>query len=216
MTNEFNEQNFKDKISPSLSGKEKFEVLDFNYEGYQVVRGEYFAHLFEPSITFNMNKVYLNMACIKKFPNIDYVQILVNSKDKKLAVRPCNGEEKDSFLWCTAKRKPKQITCRVFWGKIAELLDWDNNYRYKLLGKLVKSNDEYLFVFDLTSPEIFIRTVIEDGKSEISRHPMFPAEWQNQFGLPVSEHKKHMQIGRFEEYTVFGMTEEIEENTNDK
>lgn len=216
MTNEFNEHNFTDKIQPSLSGKEEIEKLDFNYEGYQVVRGEYFAHLFEPSITFNMNKVYLNMACIKKFPNIDYVQILVNSEDKKLAVRPCNGEEKDSFLWCTAKRKPKQITCRVFWGKIAELLDWNNNYRYKLLGKLVKSNDEYLFVFDLTSPEIFIRSAMEDGKPKISRYPMFPAEWQNQFGLPVCEHKKRMQVGKFDEYTVFGMTEEIEENTNGK
>ena len=63
---------------------------NFNYDGFQVVRGEFFAHLFEPSITFNRCKVYLNTACIKKFPEIDYVQILVNSEDKKLAVRPCS------------------------------------------------------------------------------------------------------------------------------
>lgn len=31
-------------IQPSLSGKEEIEKIDFNYEGYQVVRGEYFAH----------------------------------------------------------------------------------------------------------------------------------------------------------------------------
>ena len=30
----------------------------FSYDGYQVVRGEFFAHTFEPSITFNDNKVY--------------------------------------------------------------------------------------------------------------------------------------------------------------
>ena len=38
----------------------------FSYDGYQVVRGEFFAHTFEPSITFNDNKVYVNMACLKQ------------------------------------------------------------------------------------------------------------------------------------------------------
>ena len=55
------------------------EDVDFDYEGYQVVRGEYFAHIYEPSITFNLSKVYLNTASIRKLPDIDYVQILVNS-----------------------------------------------------------------------------------------------------------------------------------------
>ena len=143
MTNEFNEQQPIPNLEIPQISPEELDEMDFSYDGYQVVRGEFFAHLFEPSITFNNNRVYLNMACIRKFPNIDYVQILVNSEDKKLAVRPCNGEEKDSFLWCTAKRKPKQISCRVFWGKIASLLDWNESYRYKLLGKLIKSNDEF-------------------------------------------------------------------------
>lgn len=67
------------------------EDVDFNFDGYQVVRGEYFAHLYEPSITFNLNKVYLKAASIRKLPNIDYVQILVNSEEKKIAVRPCAG-----------------------------------------------------------------------------------------------------------------------------
>lgn len=215
MSNEFYEQHFFNNIKPLANPNTEIDEVDFNFDDYQVVRGEFFAHLFEPSITFNMNKIYLNTACIKKFPNVDYVQILVNSEDKKLAVRPCSGEEKDSFLWCTVKRKPKQITCRVFWGKIATLLDWNDSYRYKLLGKLIKSNDEYLFMFDLTSPEIFIRTVMEDGKPKISKRPIFPEEWQNQFGLPVAEHKKRMQIGKFDGYTVFGITEKKDETMED-
>ena len=38
----------------------------FSYDGYQVVRGEFFAHTYEPSFTFNSNKVSVNTACIKK------------------------------------------------------------------------------------------------------------------------------------------------------
>ena len=38
---------------------------NFSLEGFQVVRGEFFAHMYEPSITFNNCKVTLNTACIK-------------------------------------------------------------------------------------------------------------------------------------------------------
>ena len=189
------------------------EDVDFDYEGYQVVRGEYFAHIYEPSITFNRSKIYLNTASIKKLPDIDYVQILVNSEEKKLAVRPCGEEEKDSFLWCTPKRKPKQITCRVFFGKIISLMDWNPDYRYKLLGKLIKSNDEYLFIFDLNAPEIYTRTAVEGEKTKTSRTPVFPEQWQNQFGLPVVEHKRRMQVNIFNGYTVFGINDK-KENLN--
>ncbi len=203
----------------NLEQKEILDVIedvDFDYEGYQVVRGEYFAHIYEPSITFNRSKVYLNTASIKKLPDIDYVQILVNSEEKKLAVRPCGEEEKDSFLWCTPKRKPKQITCRVFFGKIISLMDWNPDYRYKLLGKLIKSNDEYLFIFDLNAPEIYTRTSIEGEKPKTSRTPVFPEQWQNQFGLPVAEHKRRMQVNIFNGYTVFGINDKKEKSNNEE
>lgn len=201
---------------PSLKDLEVTENVDFSYDGYQVVRGEYFAHLFEPSVTFNKCKVYLNTACIKKFPEIDYVQILVNSEEKKLAVRPCSGEEKDSFMWCTAKRKPKQISCKIFSGMIANLMDWNPDYRYKLLGKLIKSNGEYLFIFDLKAPEIYVRKIEEEsGKESTSRTPIFPEEWKNQFGLSVEEHKKQLQVDLFNGYAVFGLKETTKEKLND-
>ena len=201
------QENLKtDEVNPP----QEMEAIEtnFNYEGFQVVRGEFFAHLFEPSITFNRCKVYLNTACIKKFPEINYVQILVNSEDKKLAVRPCSEEEKDSFLWCTPKRKPKQISCKIFSGMIADLMKWNQEYRYKLLGKLIKSNGEYLFIFDLTASEMYERKIEEgSNKPKTSRTPIFPEEWKNQFGLPVEEHRKQLQINLFNGYMVFGLDE---------
>lgn len=206
-------QNSENEQNNGLKDIEVFETNEFSYDGYQVVRGEYFAHLFEPSVTFNKCKVYLNTACIKKFPDIDYVQILVNSEEKKLAVRPCGEEQKDSFLWCTAKRKPKQISCKIFSGMIADLMGWNLDYRYKLLGKLIKSNGEYLFIFDLKSFEMYERKIVEGSdKPKSSRTPIFPEEWKNQFGLPVEEHKKQLQINLFNGYTVFG----IKDNTKPK
>ena len=59
---------------------------EFSYDGYQVVRGEFFAHLFEPSVTFKDAKVSVNAACLNKLPDVTFVQFLVNPNEKKPAV----------------------------------------------------------------------------------------------------------------------------------
>lgn len=203
-----------DTVLKTLNGKAPVsdeEVLQddaFSYDGYQVVRGEFFAHMYEPSITFNDCKVSLNTACLNRLPKVDYVQILVNPEEKKLAVRPSSEDEKDSFLWCAAKgskRKPKQITCRMFFAKVVQLMEWNPDYRYKLLGKLIRSGNEYLFIFDLTATEIYQRILHDGEKPKTSRTPVFPAEWQNQFGLPIEEHRRLLQVNIFDGYTVFGI-----------
>lgn len=178
----------------------------FSYDGYQVVRGEFFAHTFEPSITFNDNKVYVNMACLNQMPMVEYIQILINQQTKKLVIRPCREDEKDSFRWCssTGRRRPKQITCRIFYAKLAEMLQWNPAYRYKILGKMVTANSEQLYIFDLTATEMYRRIRQESGRAN-GRMPIFPAEWQDQFGLPVNEHRKQLKINIFDGYTVFGI-----------
>lgn len=204
--------------------KREIEIIQddsFNYKGFQVVRGEFFSHVFEPCISFNNYKVYVNTACIKKLPNVDYVQILVNSLEKKLAIRPCNEDTKDSVRWCssTNKRSPKQITCRVFFAKVINLMGWNPDYLYRLVGKLIQSNDELLFVFDLKSPEIFVRTSQNREKPKSSRTPSYPAEWKHQFGIPIEEHQKALQVDIFNEYTVFSMqakSDERKEVANEK
>ena len=181
----------------------------FSYEGFQVVRGEFFSHIYEPSFTLNQNKVSVNMACIRKLPDVEYVQALVNPETKKLAIRPCMEEEKDSFRWCSGGKKiaPKQVTCRIFFGKIFTLMGWNPNHRYKLLGKLIRSNGELLFTFDLSNPEIYERKTDEDGKTKASRIPVYPEDWKNQFGLSVEEHQRNLQVNIFDGYSIFGVQE---------
>lgn len=183
---------------------------DFSFVGFQVVRGEFFAHTFEPSITFNGNKLYVNMACLNKLPTVEYVQILINQLSKKLVIRPCREDEKDSFRWCsnTAKRRPRQVVCRLFFAKLAQMMQWDCSHRYKLLGKLISANQELIFVFDLSSAEVYQRSTSEDGKVHAGRMPVYPAQWQEQFGLPVEEHRKQLQINIFDGFTVFGIKDE--------
>ncbi len=181
---------------------------DVNLSGYEVVRGEFFAHLYEPSFTFNQNKISVNTACIRKLPETEYVQILVNPSEKKLIVRPCEESDKDSFRWCTAsakKRAPKQVTCKVFFAKIISLMEWNSKYRYKMIGKLIRSGDDLLFLFDMKNAETYVRTQKEDGTYTSSHTPSYPEEWEKQFGVPASEHQEILQANYFDGYTVFSI-----------
>ena len=180
------------------------ETADFSYDGYQVVRAEFFAHLYEPSVTLNRETVSVNAACLRKLPDFEYVQFLVNPGEKKLAVKPCSEDMKDSFRWCTGdgkKRKPKKITCKIFFAKVMSLMDWDPRYRYKILGKLIRAKDDSLFVFDLSSAEAYHNRI--KGEPDPSRSPHYPEEWKNQFGIPATEHQDIQQISIFDDYTVF-------------
>lgn len=180
----------------------------FSFDGYQVTRREFFAYTQEPAISFNRFQIYVNSVCLKKCPEVDYVQILVNPEAKKLVIRPCGEDERDSFSWrsnCKIGRKPKQITCRIFYTKIMDLMGWDPQMRYKLLGKLVHANDEDLFLFDLNAPQMFTRKPNEQAVRRPSRVPILPAEWKDQFGSSVEEHRRSLRIDLFDGYTVFGI-----------
>lgn len=152
------------------------EDNSFSLDKFQVVRREFFSHMSEPSITFSDYKIGLNTACIRRLPDIDYIQFLVNRQTQKLAIRPCLESDLHSFQWCTSsgsKRKPRQVTGRIFFMKLFDMMDWNPSYRYKILGKLIRANDEYLLY--LTSlPRRFI-----SGSSK--KEPN-----QRQAGLPYS------------------------------
>lgn len=226
VSNEFTTANFENSNSESLLPQseikfardmEIIEVPNFSYDGFRVVPNKYFAHLYEPSFSFNYNKVYLNTACIKKFPNVNYIQFLINPEDKILAIKLFEKEEEmGTFPWCTAKRKPKHITCPVFFGMIMDLMSWNPNNRYKLLGKLIKNKDEYLFLFNLNSFEFYERVADENSdKPKMSGKPLFPEAWEDRFGLPVDEHRRQLQVNILKDFMVYGYSDEKDKSNAD-
>ena len=203
-------------IPVDLTDDEILELGDnFDFDGFQVVRREFFAHINEPSVTFNNCKFYVNTACIQKFPETETVQVLVNKDKKILAIMPCPANARDSFAWCSVskgKRKPKQITCKLFFAKVFSMMEWNPDHRYKILGKLIHANGETLIAFDLTATEIYQRTIVEGSKPKNSRIPVFPAEWQNQFGLPYNEHKQSLQVDILNGYAVYSIKDSSKED----
>lgn len=181
----------------------------FDYSGYQVVRGEYFTQRNQPTICIRYEYFYVNTICLRQFPQIDYIQVLINPKDLKLIIRLCPEIQKDAFRWCSSGRRriPSHISSNVFLGKLFDLLGWNPNYRYICTGKLEKSSQEQLYVFDLNTPRIYTKAT--NSKSKSSRAPTYPVDWKDQFGVIEPVHKNSLQIERFNDYAIFGIIDPI-------
>ena len=184
---------------------------EVDLKGFQVVRREFFSHIREPSIIFNAGKISVNAACIRRLPDVEFVQILIHREKQMLAIKPCEELDLFSFQWGVTKegkRFPRAVTGKLFFMKVCDLMGWNPNYRYKILGRLCRANGEYLFVFDLKSTETYERSAADqNGKRKSSRIPVFPLEWKDQFGIPFEEQHQALQINMFDGFTLFSLKE---------
>jgi len=183
----------------------------FSFDGYQVVRREFFSHKFDPTLTIKGNSIIFNNACISKMDQVVYVQVLVNPSAEKLVIRPCEEGARDAIRWCIAKddkRKSRQISCSLFTAKLYEMMGWETLYRYKLQGTRISYQGEQLYVFDLTSTEIFLPSVKdpENPKARAKQNTaVFPADWRDSFGIPVVEHAASTQVNLMDGYDFADM-----------
>lgn len=179
---------FDNSVPITETPEEEQEVVDL--AGYQVTKAELFAHTREPAITIWQTRMKFNMACLRKFPGVKYIQILIHPEQKRLIIRPCEPDAPDSLRWATGggekELKNRDLLCKVFAAKIFDLMSWKSEYRYKILGKPVTCEGEILFLFQLTDFELFV-----SGKS---RHSYLPEDWRDYFGTPVEEHDQAYKI----------------------
>lgn len=174
----------------------------FSDVGCEVVRSQFFSQSSEPAVTFGGQKMWVNSVCLTKFPHSDYIQILINRETQVLTLYPSQEGIRDSLRWCylrSGKRKPRQLSCPVFWAKICALMKWDTNCRYRITGKYLHKNGSELLAFDLRLAESYAYSA-----GAVRQYaPRFPADWRDWFGTPAEEHRMEPLVHIFDEYAVF-------------
>ncbi len=161
-----------------------------NLAGYQVTKAELFAHTREPAITIWENRIKFNMACLRRFPGVTHIQLLIHPEQKRLIVRPCDPDAPDSLRWARGGGEKeltnRDLLCKIFAAKVFDLMNWDTQYRYKMMGKPAVCDGEMLYLFKLTDFELFV-----NGKKTKS---YLPEDWRNFFGTPVEDHEDAYKI----------------------
>lgn len=158
--------------------------------GYQVTRAELFSHTYEPAITIWPTRIKFNMACLRRFPGVTHIQILIHPEQRRLIIRPCLPDAPDSLRWAKGGGEKglsnRDMLCRIFAGKVFDLMKWDSEYRYKMMGRPAVYQEEMLFLFKLTDFELFM-----GGRK---RRSYLPGEWRDYFGTPVESHEEQYKI----------------------
>lgn len=177
--------------------EDETETVDL--AGYQVTRAELFSHTREPSITIWDNRIKFNMACLRRFPGVTHIQLLINTEEKRLIIRPCNPDAPDALRWAKGGGEKeltnRDLMCRMFSAKIFDLMQWDHRYRYRMLGKPAVYENEMLFLFKLSDFELYL-----SGKR--SKNAYLPGEWREYFGTPVEQHEESYKINLADGYVT--------------
>ncbi|MDE6879768.1 MAG: hypothetical protein K2P20_00235, partial [Oscillospiraceae bacterium] len=149
-----------DIFSNTKEVEDKGPEIVSDLAGYQVTRAELFSHAYEPSITIWPTQIRFNMACLRRFPGVTHIQILIHPEQRRLIIRPCLPDTPDSLRWAKSKGgkelSNRNMLCKIFAAKVFDLMKWDLDYRYKMLGRTAVYQEEILFLFKLTDFELFL------------------------------------------------------------
>ena len=202
----YSDQNSIQDIEES---KEEKKEGGFDLSGYEIVRAQFFSTRLNPAMTISEGRITFNTACLKKFEDVEYVEILFNSIERCIAVRPCDRDNINAVKWGTIRNGKWAVlpkSCRGFSEPLFELMDWNNECKYRFRGQYSKEDNEQILLFDLEEPEVIKHEIIqedlpdtdtteaEENTVETSENKtkkivriLFPKQWQNHFGYRSEE-----------------------------
>ena len=186
-----------------LEEMEKEELLN----NYQVVRGEFFAHTFDAAVTFRYDSLSFNSAAIGKIDDAMYVQVLICPSKRKMIIKKCDIDDKNSARWCkidkkTGKRASRRMSAKMFSAKLYDLMKWNPENRYRIQCAVMKCEEETILVFNLDDVETFVPRKKGDDEATQSKRSYFPEDWRDSFGVTYGELKKSIGIDMLEGFAL--------------
>lgn len=83
--------------------------------GYEIVRVQYFSTMQNPAMTISNGRLRFNTACLKKFENVEYVELLLNSVERCIAIRPCDKNNPNAIRWGRLK---EDVGVQALWAVV--------------------------------------------------------------------------------------------------
>lgn len=175
-----------------------------NLSGYEIVRAQFFSTLSNPAMTISNGKMRFNTACLKKFGDEEYVELLLNTVERCIAIRPCSKDNPNAVRWGRLKDSRwsvSAISCRGLAKTLFDIMEWEEDTRYRFRGEYVGAGENKMLLFQLDEPEMIKIEEItlppqepeqdgaEEEKEEIvikKKMMVFPAAWADSFGRPIT------------------------------
>ncbi len=178
--------------------KRQFSAFDF--QGYQVVRGQFMQVRFEgPCVTISQEHIIFNKFCVLKFDSTAYIQLLLHPAERKIAIRKCERNDTHSIKWRPDSEKPiycKTLSCQHFGKALFGIMGWNPDYVYRIRGTWACHGDEQIIVYNLTNATPTVAVPAENSETGHAKRrvKLCPEEWDDDFG---EEFYEHMQENGF-------------------
>lgn len=159
--------------------------------------------------------------------HVEYVELLLNSVERCIAIRPCDKNNPNAIRWGRLKEGrwcASTLGCRGLAKTLFDIMEWDEDLRYRFRGQFLEQGDNKMMLFAFDEPEMIkVEEIVlppkenteeDEGETVKKKIYIFPPEWAGTFGQPITS---IAQVGilRQEHYAgnwdVFRPATEIEE-----
>lgn len=208
----------------TLELEEAYEGGRLFMGGYKKVRADYFPSSERPLMTIGNGKLRFNTACLKKFEDVEYVELLLNTVTNTIAIRPCEESNPNAIRWGRLRDERWVVNtmgCKGLSRTLFDLMSWEDEGDYKFRGQFITQNGQKLLLFELDEPVIIkkVEQVVvpeqpeekEEGTEEIvitETVRVYPPAWTLSFGEPLSVLEQRHYSG---DWDVLRPAKELEE-----
>lgn len=193
-------------VKSRMAQKHELEYEDL--DGYVLPPRTQFSMLKKPAFSIKYGKLAFNMASIRLFEGVEHILPLVHPNKKRLTVVMCPEEQPASVAWARKRQKDgawinRDIVSEDFVHNIYELMEWNADCRYKVLGRVANSREGLVLVFDLEDAILFAPAPVEiknpqTGKITKKQIRYYPDIYKNCIGKSYTDYTMSRQVNLFE------------------
>lgn len=195
---------------------------DFDFRGFEIARSQFFDTKNKMTVKFSIQRVQFGQSCVRKFGNIQYIEMLVHPLHHLLAVRASKKEVRNSIQWAKLNNNgeflPRALCGTAYLSTFYDLFDWDQRYKYRLCGVRRQKDSESVIIFDMDETEVFMPEDALEGETEPYDDAMipsgrksvigYPSAWGEGFGANYYSHAQARELAAFVEDGTWQLSEQ--------
>lgn len=204
---------YKDEQEEQHESEYKVEVEagDFDMRGFEITRQEFFDSVSKPMIVFANDSFRVSQNIADNLENCNFVELLINPVERKFAIRTTNQENKLGVFVSRrtpGKYSPKTVPAAAYMKTLYGLLNWNIDYKYRVIGCKYGNEKEHTYIFDIRDSEAYMHACsipIEEQEGKCTSNTIhitqsrnriraIPEEWTNSFGKPYYLHEMTAQM----------------------
>jgi hypothetical protein len=198
-----NTERSEDNIIAETGLKSRGGLKDYNEMGKNVQRvlGDYLAATFKAKVTFAIDSVTFNTACVKLFSETQYVVVSVDEENQRVFIEPCDQYNRDFLKFALLKdgcNKPRKCITREFSSMLYTMMGWNTQTKYRCMAIYQEFSGKKIIVFNLDECLQVLTTVTktEDGKRKYDTDIRKPKAWEGKFGYTIEELETRNSVER--------------------